>query len=113
MKMDERVFLINRERAIDYLNTHPRLYVFDGFAGWDPKYRKKIRVIASRAYHILFMRNMLIRPTEEELENFGTPDFTIFNAGEFPGNKSYNNKGGAYFVLSKPCCTQLIGTRPE
>ncbi|KAG2226888.1 hypothetical protein INT45_010167 [Circinella minor] len=86
-KMSERVFLINRERAIDYLNTHPRLYVFDGYAGWDPKYRKKIRVIASRAYHILFMHNMLIRPTEEELENFGTPDFTIFNAGEFPANR--------------------------
>ncbi|CEI88913.1 Putative Phosphoenolpyruvate carboxykinase AcuF [Rhizopus microsporus] len=85
--MTERVFLINRERAIDYLNTHPRLYVFDGFAGWDPKYRKKIRVIASRAYHILFMRNMLIRPTEKELEEFGTPDFTIFNAGEFPANR--------------------------
>ncbi|CAO3593146.1 unnamed protein product [Absidia cylindrospora] len=33
------------------------------------------------------MRNMLIRPTEEELENFGTPDFTIFNAGEFPANR--------------------------
>lgn len=86
-KMSERVFLINRERAIDYLNTRPRLYVFDGYAGWDPKYRKKIRVVASRAYHILFMRNMLIRPTEEELEDFGTPDFTIFNAGEFPANR--------------------------
>ena len=33
------------------------------------------------------MRNMLIRPTEEELENFGTPDFTIFNAGQFPANR--------------------------
>ncbi|KAI8098526.1 phosphoenolpyruvate carboxykinase [ATP] [Halteromyces radiatus] len=86
-QMSERVFLINRERAIDYLNTHPRLYVFDGFAGWDPKHRIKVRVIASRAYHILFMRNMLIRPTDEELENFGTPDFTIFNAGEFPANR--------------------------
>jgi phosphoenolpyruvate carboxykinase (ATP) len=33
------------------------------------------------------MRNMLIRPTEEELENFGTPDFTVFNAGQFPANR--------------------------
>lgn len=33
------------------------------------------------------MHNMLIRPTEEELENFGKPDFTILNAGEFPANK--------------------------
>ena len=30
------------------------------------------------------MRNMLIRPTEEELHNFGHPDFTIYNAGQFP-----------------------------
>ncbi|KAI7872137.1 phosphoenolpyruvate carboxykinase [ATP] [Spinellus fusiger] len=86
-KMSEQVFLINRERAIDYLNTRPRLYVFDGYAGWDPKYRIKVRVVASRAYHLLFMHNMLIRPTEDELENFGTPDFTIFNAGEFPANR--------------------------
>ncbi|RUP48081.1 phosphoenolpyruvate carboxykinase [ATP] [Jimgerdemannia flammicorona] len=85
--ISERVFMINRERAVDYLNTTERLYVFDGFAGWDPKYRKKIRVVASRAYHILFMHNMLIRPTEEELEDFGTPDFTIFNAGSFPANR--------------------------
>lgn len=33
------------------------------------------------------MRNMLIRPTEEELENFGQPDFTVFNAGQFPANR--------------------------
>ncbi len=33
------------------------------------------------------MHNMLIRPTDEELENFGHPDFTIINAGDFPANK--------------------------
>jgi phosphoenolpyruvate carboxykinase (ATP) len=42
---DERTFQINRQRALDYLNTRERLYCFDGFAGWDPKYRVKIRVI--------------------------------------------------------------------
>ena len=31
-----RRFEINRERAIDYLNTRKQLYVVDGFAGWDP-----------------------------------------------------------------------------
>lgn len=87
IKMSEHTFMINRERAVDYLNTRPRVYIFDGFAGWDPRYRIKIRVISARAYHALFMNNMLIRPTDEELENFGTPDFTILNAGEFPANK--------------------------
>jgi phosphoenolpyruvate carboxykinase (ATP) len=39
--MEERSFLINRERAIDYLNTQKRLFVVDGFAGWNSKYRMK------------------------------------------------------------------------
>ncbi|WFD32129.1 phosphoenolpyruvate carboxykinase (ATP) [Malassezia sp. CBS 17886] len=87
IKLDEHTFEINRERAIDYLNTREDIYVFDGFAGWDPKYRIKVRVICARAYHALFMHNMLIRPTREELENFGEPDFTIYNAGQFPANR--------------------------
>ena len=84
IKVDDHTFLVNRERATDYLNTRQRLYILDGFAGWDPEYRIKVRIICSRAYHALFMHNMLIRPTPEELESFGTPDYVIFNAGAFP-----------------------------
>jgi phosphoenolpyruvate carboxykinase (ATP) len=87
LAMDEHTFEINRERAIDFLNTRENVYVFDGFAGWDPKYRIKVRVICARAYHALFMHNMLIRPTAKELEEFGEPDFTIYNAGQFPANR--------------------------
>lgn len=85
--LEPQAFAINRERARDYLNICPRLYCFDGFAGWDPKYRLKVRVICSRPYHALFMHTMLIRPTAEELAHFGKPDFTIYNAGAFPANK--------------------------
>src|SRR3974377_2157613 len=84
---DAHTFAINRQRARDYLNTRSRLYCFDGFAGWDPQHRLKIRVICSRPYHALFMHTMLIRPTKSELENFGKPDFVIYNAGEFPANR--------------------------
>jgi phosphoenolpyruvate carboxykinase (ATP) len=56
--------------------------VQDGFAGWDLQYRLKIRVICARPYHALFMHNMLIRPGREELDRFGRPDYTIFNAGQ-------------------------------
>src|SRR5215467_3402984 len=70
--LDPTAFAINRERARDYLNTRERLYCFDGFAGWDPKYRLKIRVICSRPYHALFMHTMLIRPAPRELRDFGT-----------------------------------------
>jgi len=85
--IDEHVFHVNRERAIDYLNTAERLYIVDGFAGWDPQHRIKIRVICSRPYHALFMHTMLIRPTAEELATFGEPDYVIFNAGRFPANR--------------------------
>ncbi|MDZ4686246.1 MAG: phosphoenolpyruvate carboxykinase (ATP) [Planctomycetaceae bacterium] len=85
--LDELTFMINRERAKDYLNTCPRLYVIDAFAGWDPKHRLKVRVICSRPYHALFMHNMLIRPTDGELADFGEPDFVIYNAGRFPANR--------------------------
>ncbi len=87
IKLDPQSFLINRERAIDYLNTRERLYVVDGYAGWDPKYQLKIRVICARAYHALFMHNMLIRPTKEQLSLFGEPDYVIYNGGAFPANR--------------------------
>jgi phosphoenolpyruvate carboxykinase (ATP) len=84
---DHHSFEINRERACDYLNNRERLYCFDGYAGWDPKYRIKVRVICSRPYHALFMHTMLIRPTNKELAEFGKPDFVIVNAGAFPANR--------------------------
>ncbi len=86
MRLTSRSFSINRQRAIDYLNTRRRIFVFDGFAGWDPAYQIRVRVIAESAYHALFMHNMLIRPTAEQLQNFGDPDIVIFNAGSFPAN---------------------------
>jgi phosphoenolpyruvate carboxykinase (ATP) len=86
VKLPDSTFVINRERAIDYLNTRSHLDVVDGFAGWDPKYRIKVRIICARAYHALFMWDMLIRPTAEELADFGTPDYTIINAGGFSAN---------------------------
>jgi phosphoenolpyruvate carboxykinase (ATP) len=85
--LDELTFSINRERAIDYLNTRDKLYCVDAFAGWDPSTRLKVRVICARPYHALFMYNMLIRPTDAELAEFGEPDFVIYNAGGFPANR--------------------------
>ncbi len=87
IKLDEHIFMVNRERAIDYLNTKSHLFVVDGFAGWDERYRFKVRIVCSRAYHALFMWNMLIRPTADELDHFGDPDYTILNAGAFSANR--------------------------
>lgn len=87
IEMDEHTFLINRERAVDFLTSLDKVFVNDQFLNWDSDHRLKVRIISARAYHSLFMHNMCIRPTPEELENFGTPDFTIYNAGQFPCNR--------------------------
>ncbi|EPS65335.1 phosphoenolpyruvate carboxykinase, partial [Genlisea aurea] len=87
IEMDEQTFLVNRERAVDYLNSLEKVFVNDQFLNWDSKNRIKVRIVSARAYHSLFVHNMCIRPTREELERFGTPDFTIYNAGQFPCNR--------------------------
>ena len=87
LPIDDETFLINLERAKDYLNTREILYCIDAFAGWDPQHRLKVRVICSRPYHALFMHTMLIRPTKEKLAEFGDPDAVIYNAGRFPANR--------------------------
>ncbi|MCO5599578.1 hypothetical protein L7F22_053684 [Adiantum nelumboides] len=87
IEMDEHTFMVNRERAVDYINSLDKVFVNDQFLNWDPEHRIKVRIISARAYHALFMYNMCIRPTPEELEDFGTPDFTIYNAGNFPCNR--------------------------
>ncbi len=81
-KLDGEAFLSVRQTAIDFLNVQPRLYVVDGYAGWDPKYQIKVRIICARPYHALFMHNMLIRPTAEQLAQFGEPDYVLYNAGQ-------------------------------
>ena len=80
--LEHQTFAINRERALDYLNTRERLYCFDGFAGWDPKYRIKTRIFTELAWHSLFIRQLLIRPVEPELEDF-VPEFTIVDLASF------------------------------
>merc|ERR1719218_571029 len=90
VKLDYKSFLTNRERAIDYLNTRQTLYVVDGYGGWDEDYRVPVRVITSRAYHALFMQNMLVPVQEHELANFekgAEKPFIIYNAGVFPANR--------------------------
>ncbi|MCE2423321.1 MAG: phosphoenolpyruvate carboxykinase (ATP) [Gemmatimonadetes bacterium] len=81
-------FARNRDRARDFLAARECLYVVDGFAGWDPGDRLKIRIICSRPYHALFMHNMLIRPTADELRSFGIPDFVVYNAGQQEADES-------------------------
>ncbi len=80
-------------KVVAYLQNR-EIFVFDGFAGADPKYTKSFRIINELASQNLFIHQLLRRPTAADLENF-TPDFTIIAA---PGFK---------------CIPEIDGTRSE
>ncbi len=94
------------ELALHYLNNRKRIFLTDGYLGWDPKYRLKVRVLTTRSYHALFMRNMMIVPTEEELrQDFVNKniDFHVFNAGEMLAPVNSLLKG----VGTNRCCVSV------
>ena len=59
-----------------------KLYVVDTFCGTNEATRLKVRFIMEVAWQAHFVKNMFIRPTEEELANYGEPDFVCYNASK-------------------------------
>ena len=62
--------------------SNKRLFVVDAFCGANEGSRLKLRFIMEVAWQAHFVTNMFIRPTAEELANFGEPDFVIMNASK-------------------------------
>ena len=62
--------------------SNKKLYVVDTFCGANPATRLKVRFIVEVAWQAHFVKNMFIRPTEEELASYGEPDFVVFNASK-------------------------------
>ncbi len=75
------------------------LFVFDGYAGADPRYRMPVRVVTELAWHSLFARNMFVREGDGgKLRDF-EPEFTVISA---PGFKADPDKDGTHsptFIL--------------
>lgn len=58
-----------------------KLYVVDGFAGTNKDTRINVRFIMEVAWQAHFVKNMFIRPSDEELKSF-TPNFIVLNAAK-------------------------------
>ena len=82
-----------KSKVIAYLQNK-EIFIFDGFAGADPKYMKGFRIINELASQNLFIHQLLRRPTAEQLAAFEA-DYTIIAA---PGFK---------------CIPEIDGTRSE
>lgn len=81
-----------KAKIVAYLQNR-EIFLFDGFAGADPKCTKKFRIVNEFASQNLFIHNLLIRPTAEQLANYGDPDFTIIAA---PGFKCVPETDGVH-----------------
>ena len=91
-KIDEKVFDELFSKIVDYYNSDPNdTYMFDGYAGFDPKYSINVRILAKRAWQAHFVHNMFIRPESNDLDNF-SPDFTIINASDVK-NENFKEHG--------------------
>ena len=79
------------EKVVAYLQNR-EVFIFDGFAGADPNHTKSFRIVNELASQNLFIHELLIRPTAEQLENF-SEDFTIIAA---PGFKCIPERDGVH-----------------
>ncbi len=91
--MDKARFDAIYAKVTAYLQNK-EVFIFDGFAGADPKYTKAFRIVNELASQNLFIHQLLRRPTADQLESFHE-DYTIIAA---PGFK---------------CIPEVDGTRSE
>ena len=88
-----------------------RLFVVDAFCGANENSRLKVRFIMEVAWQAHFVKNMFIRPSEEELENFGEPDFVVMNGSKtsFKEYKDHGLNSEVYVAFNLTEKMQLIG----
>lgn len=79
--IEESKFNALKAKIISYLQGK-EVFIFDGFAGGDDKYKQSFRIINELASQNLFIHQLLRRPTTEQLDNF-KQDYTIYVAPGF------------------------------
>jgi len=85
-------------------------FVFDGFAGADPKYRLQVRVVTEKAWHTLFAQTLFIKPRINETVA-ETPDFTVLNVCGMlaPDYQTIGLSSGVFVVVNFSEKIILIG----
>ena len=90
--------------------SEKELYVRDAFACADSRYQLKIRAINEKPWSNLCVYNMFIRPTKEQLADFGEPDWLIINAPTFLANpETDGTRQGNFAILNFSRRIALIG----
>ncbi|MNX38034.1 Phosphoenolpyruvate carboxykinase [ATP] [compost metagenome] len=87
-----------------------RLFVVDGYCGANPDTRLAVRIITEVAWQAHFVKNMFIRPSEEELKTF-KPDFVVMNGAKCtnPNWKEQGLNSENFVAFNMTEKMQLIG----
>src|SRR5690625_3210998 len=96
--IDEESFNRLYKKVVDYLKEQDELFSFKGFAGVDEKYRLPDQVINEYAWQNLFAHQMLIRPTEEELNSHASK-FTVLSAPSVKADPEVDGTASETFVM--------------
>ena len=86
-----------RKRMLAYLQNR-EAFVQDCYAGADPDYRLKVRIVTEQAWHSLFARNMFINPPADELADF-VPDYTLLHAPNLQASPEVDGTRSEVFVM--------------
>lgn len=97
LPINEEGFDFIYSRLLAYLENKD-LYVFDGFAGADRRYSLPIRFINELPAQNLFVHQLFIRPTEEELKDFA-PGFTVICAPGFKASPKMDKTNSEAFII--------------
>lgn len=107
--ISEEVFANLYDKVINYLKQKEDIFVFNGFAGADKKYRLPIQIINEYAWHNLFAHQLFIRPNEEELRDHQA-EFTVISAPDFKADPTIDGtKSETFIIVSFEHRTVLIG----
>src|SRR5246500_160662 len=85
------------ERVMEHLRGR-ELFVQDLYCGADPAYRLPVRIVNEYAWHNLFVHQLFIRPTTEELKHHH-PEFTVVAAPEFKADPARDGVNSDVFIV--------------
>src|ERR1035441_9113242 len=95
--VEPEIFDALYNRVIEYLHGR-ELFVQDLYSGADHAYRLPIRVINQFAWHSLFVRQLFIRPSAEEIASH-TPEFTVLAVPEFHADPKRDGTNSDAFIM--------------
>jgi phosphoenolpyruvate carboxykinase (ATP) len=75
------------------------IFVQDAYAGADPAYRVRVRVVSEHAWHSLFARNMFIREFDPEVLASFEPDYTVIHCPDFQADPEHEHTRSEAFIL--------------